>query len=176
MVGETDSANLPMRGIVQVAPGRWRFLYRYTACSRMRREITMVATVYSHEYEEERGADRKEDTRKEWRASAREVEEATDAETERSMVCSDEGRRESAFLFISSMTPSLSFFSANHSPLFPASGPPPLSAITALLRLWPASWVNPLLLPTSKALTSFALSLTLDPSSLASCFTCTQVN
>src|ERR1700733_3384871 len=34
MEGETESANLPMIGMVHLSPGKWPFLYLYTDCSK----------------------------------------------------------------------------------------------------------------------------------------------
>lgn len=44
-VGLSESANLPITGMVHDAPGRWAFFVRYTICSRTRREMTTVRMV-----------------------------------------------------------------------------------------------------------------------------------
>lgn len=51
IVGFTESANLPMMGIVQLSPGRFFFLYRYTDCSRARRAKMMATVVYVAAFE-----------------------------------------------------------------------------------------------------------------------------
>jgi hypothetical protein len=43
-LGSIESLNLPMRGMVHLAPGRWAFLYLYTACGG---SWGVVATVVS---------------------------------------------------------------------------------------------------------------------------------
>lgn len=43
-----ESANLPMIGMVHLSPGKWRFLYRYTDCSRINKETKMTVVVTSH--------------------------------------------------------------------------------------------------------------------------------
>ena len=47
-VGFSESANLPMTGMVQASPGRCRFLYLYTDCSRARSARTIASVVYNH--------------------------------------------------------------------------------------------------------------------------------
>jgi hypothetical protein len=53
IVGFMESANLPMIGIVHLSPGKWRFLYLYTDCSRRRRARMMAVVVQSHVVNEE---------------------------------------------------------------------------------------------------------------------------
>jgi len=47
MEGLVESANRPMMGIVHVSPGRCRFLYRQTACSKARMLPRTAAVVYN---------------------------------------------------------------------------------------------------------------------------------
>jgi hypothetical protein len=47
IVGFIESANLPMRGIVHLSPGKCCFFCLYTACSRTRRETRTAPVVQS---------------------------------------------------------------------------------------------------------------------------------
>ncbi|RDX56306.1 hypothetical protein OH76DRAFT_611666 [Lentinus brumalis] len=72
-----------MIGMIQLSPGRCRFLKRQTVCSRTRRERTTASVVYTH-VAAPSGRGKRDDTRGTWsKASA--VKEGMEAEAERSL-------------------------------------------------------------------------------------------